>query len=263
MPGSHPVLLDAVEVVVEGRRLLGPLDLRVGAGERWVVMGPNGSGKTTMLGVAGARRQPSRGRARILGLELGRGDIRTVHPRIAHASHALTELMPAHLRVVDVVLTGKRAALATWFENYDDRDRARALERLGAVGCEELAGRRFDTCSQGERQRILLARALFGDPELLILDEPAAGLDLPARETLVGALETVMREHGATSMLIATHHLEEIPPSATHALLLREGRAVTAGPIDEALTAAHLSVCFDLDVEIGRRRGRWWAVASG
>jgi len=217
--------------------------------------------ETTMLSVAGARRQPSRGTARVLGLTLGHGDIRTVHPRIAHSSHALTELMPEHARVEDVVLTGKRSALAAWFETFDEADRRRARERLRAVGCEALADRRYETCSQGERQRVLLARALYGEPDLIVLDEPAAALDLPAREALVSALETAMGEDPTTAMIVATHHLEEIPPSATHAVLLRDGRIVEAGPIERTLTAEHVTACFDLNVEVGRRAGRWWAVA--
>jgi iron complex transport system ATP-binding protein len=255
------VAFDAVEIHVGGRVILGPVDLRIGSGERWIVMGPNGSGKTTMLGVAGGRRQPSRGSARVLGLTLAGGDVRTLHPRIAHASHALTELMPEHMRVEDVVLTGKRSALVTWFQTFDDDDRRRARERLRAVDCEELADRHLETCSQGERQRVLLARALYSEPELIILDEPAAALDLPAREALVAALETVMAEDAGTSMIVATHHLEEVPPSATHAVLLRKGLVVAAGPIETTLTGEHVSACFDLDVEIGRRGGRWWAVA--
>lgn len=263
MPDQHDdaVTLDAVEIRVNGRVILGPVDLRVDAGERWIVMGPNGSGKTTMLSVAGARRQPSRGTARILGLTLGRGDIRSIHPRIAHASHTLTELMPAHARVEDVVLAGKRSALAAWFESFDEGDRRRARTRLRSVGCEDLADRRLETCSQGERQRVLLARALYGEPDLMILDEPAAALDLPAREALVSALEAAMTAGGATiAMMIATHHLEEIPPSATHAVLLRQGRVVAGGPIHDTLTSEHVTACFDLDIEVGRRAGRWWAV---
>ncbi|HEU4526627.1 MAG TPA: ATP-binding cassette domain-containing protein [Actinomycetota bacterium] len=255
------VVLSGVVVRLGGRRVLGPLDLDVGAGERWVLLGPNGSGKTTLLGVAGGRRQPSAGTARVLGVTFGRGDVRVLHPRIGHASHTLTEMMPAHVSVLDVVLTGKRSALVTWFEPFDDVDRAHALERLREVGAESLAGQPLSACSQGERQRVLLARALFSRPELLILDEPAAGLDLPARERLIEALETASARADAPTMLLATHHLEEVPSSASHAALLREGRLLAAGPVDEVLTDERLRACFDLDVEVGRRNGRWWAVA--
>jgi iron complex transport system ATP-binding protein len=250
-----------VEIHTGGRRILGPVTLRVGAGERWVLMGPNGGGKTTLLSVAGGRRQPSRGTASVLGRRLGAAPVRELHGRIGHTSHRLAEMLPDHVRVEDVVLSGKRATLVPWFETYDDADRLRALERLRAVGCQALAGRPLTTCSQGERQRVLLARALFAEPDLLLLDEPAAGLDLPARETLVGALETVVAGRPGSTIVMATHHLEEIPPSATHAALLRDGGLVTAGPVEEALTSKHLRACFDLEVEVGRRAGRWWAIA--
>jgi iron complex transport system ATP-binding protein len=252
---------DAV-VRIGGRRVLGPLDLEVRAGERWALLGPNGSGKTTLLSLVGGRRQPSSGTVRVLGLTFGRGDVRTLHPRIGHASHALTEKMPPHLSALDVVLTGKRSALVTWFEPIDDDDRARARARLAEVHAERLAEQAFVSCSQGERQRILLARALFGRPELLILDEPSAGLDLPARELLIRALETAASRPDAPTTLLATHHLEEIPGSTTHAALLRDGRIVTSGPIAEVLTAGNLLACFDLPVEVGRRNGRWWAAAA-
>jgi iron complex transport system ATP-binding protein len=257
------VRLDRVEIVVEGRRILGPLDLVVRAGERWILLGPNGSGKTTLLGLAGARRYPTSGTATILGLTLGRGDVRSLHPRIGHGSHALTELMPPHLSAFDVVLTGRRSSLVTWLQPYDDEDRHVAGARLAEVGCAAFADRRFATLSQGERQRVLLARALAGDPELLILDEPAAGLDLPAREDLIAALEVASSRADGPAMLIATHHLEEIPPSATHAALLRRASLVAAGPIEATLTEANLRGTFDLPhLEVGRRRGRWWATAS-
>ncbi len=254
------VSLDAVEVRIAGTTILGPLDLRIRRGERWVVMGPNGSGKTTLLSVLGARRQPSRGEAAILGRELGRSDVRLLHGRIGHASHALAERMPPGMRVVDVVLSGKEAGLVTWFQRFEIADRERAGERLDEVGCAALSDRRIETCSQGERQRVMLARALFKGPELLLLDEPAAGLDLPAREHLLRALETSLAGSDAPTLVMATHHLEEIPPSASHTVLLGRGRVVAAGPIGSTLTASALSACFDLDLEVGRRGGRWWAV---
>jgi iron complex transport system ATP-binding protein len=256
------VRLDRAEIRVDGHRILGPIDLVVRAGERWILLGPNGSGKTTLLGLAGARRFPSSGTATVLGLTLGRGDSRRLHPRIGHGSHTLTELMPYGLTALDVVLTGRRSSLVTWLQPYDEHDRRVARDRLADVGCAAFADRAFSTLSQGERQRVLLARALAGEPELLILDEPAAGLDLPAREALIAALETAAAGPHPPTMLIATHHLEEIPPSATHAALLRDGVPVASGPIEETLTIGNLRTTFALDgLEIGRRRGRWWAAA--
>lgn len=262
MPRTDPVVeLHDVVVRIDGRAVLGPCSLRIDAGERWVLLGPNGSGKTTLLGVIGGRRQPSSGRARVLGLRVGGADVRSLHGRIGHASHALTEMFPPGIGVLDVVLTGKRAALSPWFQIYDDADRARALERLDRVGCAELADRRFVTCSQGERQRVLLARAMFGEPSMLVLDEPSAGLDLPAREALIAAVEVAGRDDPARVIVLATHHLEEIPPSATHAALLRDARLVASGPIEATITPETLHACFGIEVEVSRRRGRWSGVA--
>ena len=255
------VELRQVSVRIDGRTVLGPVDLRVGRGERWVLLGPNGGGKTTLLALAGARRQPSSGRVEVLGAALGRADVRAIHPRISHTSHVLAERMPPGLPVRTVVLTGKRAALSPWFQEFEEEDERRAVTLLDRVGCAHLAGRRFDTCSQGERQRVLLARALYPDPELLILDEPASGLDLPARETLIEALEAVVAEPSAPTTILATHHLEEIPPSSTHAALLRDGLLVASGAIEEVLTSGSLEACFGIAMDVGRRGARWWAVA--
>lgn len=249
-------------VRIGGRTVLGPIDLTVGAGERWVLLGPNGGGKTTLLALAGGRRQPSSGRVAVLGRSLGATDVRTLHRRISHTSHVLAELMPGGLDVRAVVLTGKRSSLAPWFQTYDDADGLRAATLLEHVGCAHLAARRFATCSQGERQRVLLARALFAEPELLILDEPASGLDLPARETLIAAIEARVAGSAARTVLLATHHLEEVPPSTTHAALLRDGRAVALGPIEDVLRPEHLRACFGIPLDVGRRGDRWWATAS-
>ena len=255
------VELRQASVRIDGRMVLGPVDLRVGRGERWVLLGPNGGGKTTLLALAGARRQASSGRAEVLGAVLGRADVRAIHPRISHTSHVLAERMPPGLTVRTLVLTGKRATLSPWFQEFDQEDERRAVALLDRVGCAHLAARRFDTCSQGERQRVLLARALYPEPELLILDEPASGLDLPARETLIAALEAVVAEPSAPTTILATHHLEEIPPSSTHAALLRDGLLVASGAIEEVLTPGSLEACFAIAMDVGRRGARWWAAA--
>jgi len=258
--GAPIVELDRATVRIEGRTILGPIDLVVRRHERWVLLGPNGSGKTTLLSLAGARRQPSTGRVTVLGTTFGRGDVRALHGRISHSSHVLAELMPPHLTAETVVLTGKRMTLSPWFERYDEEDHRRAERLLHDLGCGHLIGRTFSTGSQGERQRVLLARALFTDPELMILDEPASGLDLPAREALIAALERAADGDGP-AMIVATHHLEEIAPSATHAALLRGGQLVAHGPIADVLTSDQLERTFGLAVEVGRRGGRWWAAA--
>ena len=255
------VELRGATVRIDGRTVLGPIDLRVEREERWVLLGPNGGGKTTLLGLAGARRQPSDGRVAVLGATLGSADVRAIHPRISHTSHVLAERLPPGLDVRTVVLTGKRAILSPWFQEFDANDQRRAASLLDRVGCGHLAARRFDTCSQGERQRILLARALYPDPELLILDEPASGLDLPARETLIDALETALAQPSAPTTILATHHLEEIPPSSTHAALLRAGQLVASGEIEDVLTPEGLEACFGIAMDVGRRGTRWWATA--
>lgn len=258
----RPVIdVEGAGVRIGGTRILGPVDLTIERGERWVLLGPNGSGKTTLLSLVGARRQPSEGRVIVLGATLGRVDIRSLHGKISHSSHVLTERMQADLTAEQLVLTGKRETLSTWFQEFDHDDRRRAGELLERFGCGHLRGRRISTASQGERQRVLLARALFAAPELMILDEPASGLDLPAREALLEALESVAIAPRSPTTIVATHHLEEIAPSTTHAALLRAGRIVASGPVGDVLTAEHLSACFGVDVEMGRRRGRWWAIA--
>ena len=262
-PPSAAVDLRDVTVRVDGRRLLGPVTLRIERGERWVLLGPNGSGKTTLLSIVGARRQPSSGTAQVLGMRFGGGDVRRLHADIGHVSHALTDLFPPMMTVRDVVLTGKRAALSPWFQSYDRTDEERAAERLEAVGCGDVADRVFVTCSQGERQRVLLARATFGRPRILVLDEPAAGLDLPAREALILAVERAADDDPRLVVAMATHHLEEIPPSTNHAMLLRDGGVVAAGPVGRTLTPDHLRAAFDLDVVVERRGGRWAGFVEG
>ena len=257
---DEAIVLRDVEVdVAHHGCILGPVSLRVVIGERWALLGPNGSGKTTLLSVAGAWRQPSSGRAWVLGGQLGRTDVRAIRARIGHVGHTVTEKLRPGIRVLDLVLTGRTSTLEPWFQTFTDGDRAEARARLDQVGCLALAERPLATCSQGERARVALARALFGRRELLLFDEPAAGLDLPAREQLVAAMESAARE-GLTSVL-ATHHLEEVPPSTTHAALLNAGRIVRSGPIEGVLTDDALSSAFGLRVAVERRGGRWSAFA--
>jgi iron complex transport system ATP-binding protein len=259
--GGPAVELRSAAITIDGRTVLGPLNLRIAAGERWAVLGPNGSGKTTLLALAGARRQPSVGDVVVLGRLLGSADVRAIHPRISHTSHVLAERMPGGLTVRTVVLTGKRGVLSPWFQEFDDHDHDRAAVLLEQVGCGDLADRRFESCSQGERQRVLVARALYPEPDLLIMDEPASGLDLPAREALIDALEMGLTRSPSLTTILATHHLEEIPPSATHAALLRGGRLVADGEIAGVLTPERLGSCFGIAMDVERRGGRWWATA--
>ena len=255
------VAIEGAQVRINGRTILGPVDLHVGEHERWVLLGPNGSGKTTLLKLAGARRQPSAGLVTIFGHRLGRTDIRALHPRIGHVSHALADQLRPSIPVLDVVLTGRDAAHEPWMRKFDAQDRALAASLLSQVGCANLSERTLGTCSMGERQRVLLARAMFGRHDLLLFDEPAAGLDLPARERLLIAMGSGSSA-GPASML-ATHHLEEIPSTTTHAALLRAGLIVTQGAIEDVLRPGALSECFGLQIEVERRDGRWSARAAG
>jgi iron complex transport system ATP-binding protein len=250
------VCFHEARVAIGGTDILGPVSLTVGAGESWSILGPNGSGKTTLLDLAGAIRHPTSGSAWVLGQPLGATDVRTLRARIGFVGHHISEVIPSRLLVRDVVLTGKRSTAVPWMQAFDADDRRIATGLLERVGCARLAERALGTCSQGERQRVLLARALFGQPELLLLDEPAAGLDLAGRELLLEALSSLAPGAAPTTILV-THHLEEIPRTATHAALLRGGLVVAAGPIVDALTDANVSASFGVDAHVSNHGGRW------
>jgi iron complex transport system ATP-binding protein len=251
-------IVDAT-VTIGSSDILGPISLRVRTGESWAILGPNGSGKSTLLDLAGGIRHPTSGAVEILGDRLGSVDVRELRPRIGFVGHHVAEAIPAFLLVRNVVLTGKRSTLVPWMQTFDDDDRRLADELLRRVRCEGLSRRPLDTCSQGERQRILLARALFGRPELLLLDEPTAGLDLPGRELLLEALSSAAE--ASTTTILVTHHVEEIPRTTTHAALLRRGCLVASGPIGEVLTDANVTRSFGLSISISTRDGRWQAQA--
>ena len=251
--------LIGVTVVRDGQTLLDGITWRVSEGERWVVLGSNGAGKTTLLQIAGARLHPSAGTARILGEAMGSVDVFELRPRIGLSSAAFAERLPAAEKVADVVLTAAYAVAGRWNENYDDLDHRRSTDLLSAFGVAHLADRTFGTLSEGERKRVQLARSLMTDPELVLLDEPAAGLDLGGRETLVQDLSELARDHRSPVLVLVTHHVEEIPPGFTHALLLRGGRVVAAGPLDDTLTARNLSITFDVPLEVIQDDGRWVA----
>lgn len=249
--------LDHVTVRRDGTTMLDDLSWQVEEGERWVVLGHNGSGKTTLLRLASLYLHPTSGSVHVLGERLGRTDVRTLRTRIGVASQALADQLRRDLSASDVVMTGKYAALEPWWHSYSDEDRRRAVAELGRVGVAHLAERRFGTLSAGERQRVQLARTLMGDPELLLLDEPAAGLDVAAREDLVNRLADLAIDPSAPPMVLVTHHTEEIPDAFTHALLLSGGRRIDAGPIDDILTEERLSESFGLPIRLERRDGRW------
>ncbi|TDW22882.1 iron complex transport system ATP-binding protein [Kribbella kalugense] len=248
--------------IVRGEaRLLDGIDWTIDEADRWVVIGPNGAGKTTLLQILAAQIHPTAGVAGLLGEVLGAVDVFELRPRIGLTSAALADRLPKSERVSDVVVSASYAVLGRWIEQYDDLDHQRAGALLAELGIGHLADRTFGTLSEGERKRVQIARALMTDPELMLMDEPAAGLDLTGREQLVRSLSAIATAVGAPAMVLVTHHVEEIPPGFTHALLLKQGRIVAAGPMDEALTAETLSDTFDLALTLKQEDGRYTARA--
>ena len=254
--------LSGVAVVRDGATLLADVDWAVRDGERWAVLGPNGAGKTTLLQIAAAALFPSRGRVELLGEVFGKVDLGELRTRVGLSSAVLADRIPAHERALDVVITASYGVVGRWQESYDDSDVARATDLLNRVGLRAFTDRRFGTLSEGERKRVMLARALMTDPELLLLDEPAAGLDLGAREALLRLLTRLAGDPDSPPTVLVTHHPEEVPLGTTHALLLSRGRSVAAGPVAEVLTAPLLSRAFGLPLVVEQRDGRFTARAA-
>jgi len=265
--GAGPVAdvlhMRGVAVVRDGATLLEGIDWAVESDERWVILGANGAGKTTLLRVASTRMFPTRGVVHVLGDRLGAVDVFELRPRIGLSSVSLGERIPLREKVVDVVLTASYGTVGRWRERYDDADVARADAVLHQMGCAHLRDRTYGTLSEGERKRTQIARALMSDPEMLLLDEPAAGLDLGGREDLVSRLAKLAADEAAPTTVLVTHHVEEIPAGFTHAMLLRSGRIVTAGPIEHVVTEAALSETFGLPLRLEFREGRFAARARG
>ncbi|MEU4568878.1 ABC transporter ATP-binding protein [Micromonospora sp. NPDC023956] len=256
------VNLDAVGVRRSGTALLQDLDWRVELDERWVVLGPNGAGKTTLLNLAAGRLHPTTGTAHVLGERIGRTDLTELRTRIGLSTAALAERIPTEEKVTDVVVTAAWSVVGRWRESYDRTDEVRARALLGQLGVAHLANRGYGTLSEGERKRVQIARALMTDPELLLLDEPAAGLDLGGREDLVARLAELAYDPDAPALVLVTHHVEEIPPGFTHALLLREGGVVAQGLLGATLTSDNLSKTFGLPLVVERSGERFTARAA-
>ncbi len=254
--------MSGVTVVREGAALLAEVDWSVQEGERWAVLGPNGAGKTTLLAVAAASLFPSAGSVVLLGERFGEVDLGELRTRVGLTSSALNDRVPPQEKAVDVVVTAAHGVLGRWQEGYDDADVARATDLLGRVGLRAFADRRYGSLSEGERKRVLLARALMTDPELLLLDEPAAGLDLGAREALLRLLARLSAAPGAPPSVLVTHHVEEVPAGTTHALLLSRGRVVASGPIGDVLTGPLLTRAFGIPLQVTSAEGRWTARAT-
>jgi iron complex transport system ATP-binding protein len=235
---------------------------RVELDERWVVLGPNGAGKTTLLNLAAARLHPTGGAVHVLGERLGRIDVMELRTRVGLSTAALADRIPAEERVHDVVVTASWSVVGRFRERYEPVDEVRARALLDQLGVAALADRRYGTLSEGERKRVQIARALMTDPELLLLDEPAAGLDLGAREDLVGRLAELAYDPDAPALVLVTHHVEEIPAGFTHALLLREGIAVAQGLLGDTVTSENLSKTFGLPLRVEQADGRFTARAA-
>jgi iron complex transport system ATP-binding protein len=257
---NEPVVeIRGVDVVRGDSYLLRGVDWTVRADERWVLLGPNGAGKTTLLQLAAAQMHPTRGEVTVLGETLGAVDVFELRPRIGLTSAALAQRINPGERVGDVVVSAGYAVVGRWRERYDVHDLTRAAMLMQQWGVAPMAHRPFGTLSEGERKRTQIARSLMTDPELLLLDEPGAGLDLGGREDLVTRLADLARDRYAPAQVLVTHHVEEIPPGYSHALLLREGRVVAAGPMTDVLTAPLLSETFALALDVQRERGRYSA----
>ena len=254
-------VLELADVTVRrgASTLLDGVDWAVEEDERWVVLGPNGAGKTTLLQLCSAQIHPTSGVVGILGEVVGTVDLFELRPRIGVTSAAVAERIPRHELVRDVVVSASYGVVGRWREKYDELDHERAAELLTEVGAGSLVDRTFGTLSEGERKRTLIARALMTDPELLLLDEPAAGLDLGGREDLVSTLSTLALDEYSPATVLVSHHVEEIPPGFTHALMLREGAVVAAGPIPHVLTAAVLSDTFGMRLALSEVDGRFAA----
>ncbi len=259
LPDPAALSLRDVTLVREGRAILDSVTWTVGASERWVVLGRNGCGKSTLMKIASLYLHPSSGEVDVLGETLGRTDVRSLRKRIGVASSGMADQLRSDLIAADVVMTAKNAALETWWHTYDDADRQRARDCLERMEIGRLADRSFATLSSGEKQRVLLARTLMPEPGLLLLDEPTAGLDLAGREDLVRTLGVLAAGVDTPATVLVTHHVEEIPEGFTHVLMLREGRVLSAGTLDDVLTEANLSQCFEMPLGLERRHGRWWA----
>jgi iron complex transport system ATP-binding protein len=253
------VELADVSVVRGSSTLLSHVSWTVEEDERWIVLGPNGAGKTTLLQVLSTHLYPTEGIVGILGDVIGTVDVFELRPRIGLTSAMLADRIPRSERVSDVVVSASYAVLGRWREEYDELDHERAAQLLAEVGVAPLAERTFGTLSEGERKRVQIARALMTDPELLLLDEPAAGLDLGGREDLVSTLSVLAKDDRSPATVLVSHHVEEIPPGFTHVLMLRNGAVVASGPLESTMTVAALSETFGLALDLDHRDDRYAA----
>jgi iron complex transport system ATP-binding protein len=254
-------VLELADVTVKRGQatLLDHVDWSVEEDERWVILGPNGAGKTTLMQICSAQIHPTSGVVGILGEVMGTIDVFELRPRIGWTSAAVADRIPRHELVRDVVVSASYGVVGRWREQYDALDHGRAADLLREVGAASLGDRTFGTLSEGERKRVQIARALMTDPELLLLDEPAAGLDLGGREDLVSTLSSLALDEDSPALVLVSHHVEEIPPGFTHALMLRQGRVVAAGPLPWVMTEPVLSETFGMPLQLTEQDGRYAA----
>jgi len=260
---ASSTVLELIDVSVRrGEKLiLGPINFHINAGERWVILGPNGAGKSTLLQILATKFFPTTGNVKILDKSMGRVDLFELRTRIGLCGSIVAEDIPVDEKVRDVVLTAAYAILGRWNESYDLWDESRAISLLTTFGVRELGDRLYGTLSEGERKRVQIARALMTDPELLLLDEPAGGLDVGGREDLLTRFANFSKDPTAPATVLVTHHIEEIPIGTTHALLLKAGQIAVSGPVEQVITSEHVSAVFNTSIEVNQESGRFWARA--
>lgn len=254
--------LSQVSVIRGDRTILGPIDFQIQNGERWVILGPNGAGKSTLLNILATRMFPTSGTVTVLNQQMGKVDLSELRTRIGICAALISEDIPGDEIVRDVVLTAAYAILGRWNEVYDLWDESRAVSLLTTFGVRELANRRYSTLSEGERKRVAIARALMADPELLLLDEPAAGLDLGGREDLLKRFANFAADATSPASILVTHHIEEVPQGTTHALVLKDGKVAVSGPISQVITSEHMSAIFETPIEVTFDGKRFFARSS-
>lgn len=258
---DEDLVLDLREVTIvrDGRHVLHPVTWQVEVDERWIIIGPNGAGKTSLLTIAGARQYPSSGTARIVGEPLGKTDVRELRTAVGMSSAAVAHQVPGGEKVLDLVISAGYDVMGRWRERYDRGDELRAMEILEQMGALHLGEQTWETLSEGERKRVLIARALMTDPELLLLDEPGAGLDLGGREDLVRMLGELAEDPDAPATVMVTHHVEEIPPGFTHGMILDEGRVVAQGLLEDVMTSENLTRAYHQPISLSFDDGRYFA----